>query len=221
MESSFWFLGMAVLAGAVVAPGQTVQSGGPLRLADGTEVQLRSTESVSSASARVGDKVRFQVMTDVRVNGVTVIPRESAAEVTVTVAQRKRRLGRGGQLDLSLGWVRLTDGERAPLRATETAAGESNGDGVTAGVVASAFTFLPAAPVFLLMHGQDATMPDGTNITAYIAGDVELDPANFPPPMDYRPTPALIPGAAFVAQAPPAPVQPDRSYPGVVTFAGR
>jgi hypothetical protein len=199
-------LGVSVAVLMAVAACAQTPTPSELRLADGTEVQLRSIETVSSAHARVGDKVHFQVMSDVRVDGVTVIPRGSSALATVTVAQRKRRLGRAGQLNLNLGWVSLGDGERAPLRADESSAGESNSDTVVGGVAVSALFFPPTAPVFLLMHGQDTTMPEGTEFTAYIAGDVYLDPAKFPPPMDYRPTPGV------------APAQPNRAYPSSITL---
>lgn len=199
-----------------------------LRLADGTEIQLRMIETVSSANARVGQKVHFQVMSDVRVNGVAVIPRGSSALATITAAQRKRRMGRAGNLALDLESVRLADGETAPLRSTQMAEGEGNGEGVAAGAVVTGLLFWPAAPAFLLMHGHDTTMPEGTRITAYIAGDVDLDPAKFPPPIDYRPTPGVATAAAPVAAAPPAPSAPpaparraDRSYPGYVSLPKR
>jgi hypothetical protein len=37
----------------------------------------------------------------------------------------------------------------------------------------------PAAPFFLFMHGKDVTIPKGTEITAYISGDFNLDRAKF------------------------------------------
>jgi PEGA domain len=48
-------------------------------------------------------------------------------------------------------------------------------------MVATAIVFLPAAPLFLFMKGKDITIPKGTEITAYINGDVSLDPAKFAP----------------------------------------
>jgi len=42
--------------------------------------------------------------------------------------------------------------------------------------------FFPAAPFFLFMHGKDISIPEGTEITAYVSGDVKLDIAKFQPP---------------------------------------
>jgi hypothetical protein len=49
------------------------------------------------------------------------------------------------------------------------------------GMVATAIVFFPAAPFFLFMHGKDISIPKGTEITAYVNGDMNLDIANFQP----------------------------------------
>jgi hypothetical protein len=48
-------------------------------------------------------------------------------------------------------------------------------------IVATTIVFFPAAPLFLFMKGKDITIPKGTEITAYINGDVPLDPKRFAP----------------------------------------
>lgn len=45
--------------------------------------------------------------------------------------------------------------------------------------MATSLVFFPAAPLFLLIHGKDITIPKGTEITAYISGDIPLDPQKF------------------------------------------
>lgn len=42
-------------------------------------------------------------------------------------------------------------------------------------MVATAIVFFPAAPFFLFMHGKDTVIPKGTEITAYVNGQVKLD----------------------------------------------
>jgi hypothetical protein len=41
--------------------------------------------------------------------------------------------------------------------------------------------FFPAAPFFLFMHGKDISIPKGTEITAYVNGNMKLDIARFQP----------------------------------------
>jgi len=49
------------------------------------------------------------------------------------------------------------------------------------GMVATSIVFFPAAPLFLLMHGKDISIPKGTEITAYVNGDLKLDLVKFQP----------------------------------------
>ena len=41
-----------------------------------------------------------------------------------------------------------------------------------------------AAPFLLLMHGDNTVFSKGTEITAFVNGDVKLDPASFAQPLD-------------------------------------
>lgn len=143
-------------------------------LADGTPVRLRLTRNVSSGEARTGDTVDFEVLEDVVVNDVTVIKRGSPAIATVTDALAKRRMGRAGRLDVAIDHVRLTNGEKVALRGIKEGRGGSNAGKVTTGVVVTSLVFWPAAPLFLLAHGKDITIPKGTEITAYTNGDFRL-----------------------------------------------
>jgi len=146
----------------------------PFKIEDGTPVKLRLQRNISSEDAQTGDKVDFDVLDEVTVDGVTVIPKGSIAWGTVTEAQPKRRLARGGKLDVNIDAVRLADGEKCPLRAVKGVKGGGHTAGMTAGIVATGFIVWPAAPFFLFMHGKDITIPEGTEITAYVNGNMKL-----------------------------------------------
>ncbi len=150
-------------------------------LQDGTAVTLRLGRSLSSADAHAGDRVDFEVAQEVSVNRIVVIPKDSPASGTVITAQKKRRMGRAGKLDVSIESVQLADGEKATLRAVKESQGGSHTGIMAGGMVATSLIVWPAAPVFLLMHGKDVTIPKGTEVTAYISGDVKLDLAKFQP----------------------------------------
>jgi PEGA domain len=150
-------------------------------LEDGTPIKLRLTRNLSSADATTGDRVDFEVLEDIKVKDVIVVPRGGLALATVTEAQHKRRMARGGKLDVNIDDVRLIDGEKAPLRAVKEAKGGGHTGAMTGAMIGTAIVFFPAAPLFLFMHGKDITIPKGTEITAYINGDIPLDPARFKP----------------------------------------
>src|SRR5579864_6293969 len=146
---------------------------------DGTPVKLRLTRNLSSASDKKGDTVDFEVIEDLNVSGVLVIPRGSTAWATITEAQPKRRMGRGGKLDVNIDTVRLKDGEKVGLRAVRENKGGGHVGAMTGAMVATGIVFFPAAPLFLFMHGKDINIPKGTEITAYVAGNIPLDKTKF------------------------------------------
>jgi len=148
-------------------------------LEDGTPVKLRLTRNLSSATDKKGDTVDFEVLEDVTVDGILVIPRGGIALATITEAQPKRRMGRGGKLDVNIDSVRLKDGEKVPLRAVKETKGGGHVGAMTGAMVATGIVFFPAAPLFLFMHGKDINIPKGTEITAYTMGNISLAKAKF------------------------------------------
>jgi PEGA domain-containing protein len=150
-------------------------------LEDGTPVKIRINRTVSSADAQVGDTIDFEVLEEVRVNDVLVVPKGGLAFATVTAAQAKRRMARGGKLDINIDYVRLVDDEKAALRAVKELKGGGHTGAMTGAIVATSLVLWPAAPFFLFMHGKDITIPKGTEITAYANGDMKLDLAKFQP----------------------------------------
>ena len=109
------------------APHQpaTSSASNQLVLAKGTPVKLRLKRDVSSANAKPGDNIEFEVVEEVKVGDLVVIPKGNTAAGTVTDVQAARRMGRRGKLDIELDSVTLADGEKATLWAVK----ERNGDG--------------------------------------------------------------------------------------------
>jgi hypothetical protein len=150
-------------------------------LLDGTPVKLRLGRTLSSADAKVGEEVDFDVLEEVKVNDVVVIGKGGLALATITTAEHKKNMGRGGKLDVNIDSVRLIDNEKVALRATDGGKGGGHVGAMTGAMVATSIVFFPAAPLFLFMHGKDMTIPKGTEITAYINGDMTLDMSRFTP----------------------------------------
>jgi hypothetical protein len=150
-------------------------------LEEGTPVRMRINRTISSGDAHIGDTVDFEILDDVTLNGTLVIAKSSLAIATVTEAQAKRRMARGGKLDINIDYVKLVDSEKAPLRAVKDVKGGGHTGGMVGGMVITSLVFFPAAPFFLFMHGKDISIPKGTEVTAYINGDMKLDIAKFKP----------------------------------------
>lgn len=176
------------------AEGSNFTSAKGFVLEEATPVRLRFSRTVSSADAHVGDTVDFEVLQDVTVNGTLVIPKSGVAFGTVTEAQPKRRMARGGKLEINIDYVKLLNGDKAALRAVKAGKGGGHTGAMTAGIVATGLVFFPAAPFFLFMHGKDITMPKGAEFTAYVNGDMKLDIAKFQPAAPASSQPSLSSG---------------------------
>ncbi len=148
-------------------------------LLDGTPIKLRLSQTISSADAKVGQEIPFEVVEDVSVDGVVVLPKGSVAIANVTEAEHKKSMGRAGKLNVTLSYARLADQEKVALRAVKESKGGGHVGAMTGAIVATSIVFFPAAPLFLFIHGKDITIPQGTEITAFVDGDMHLDMAHF------------------------------------------
>jgi PEGA domain len=160
-------------------PAQTPSAPSPNTLLDGTVVKLRLAETISSSNAKVGQQVPFEVTEDVVVQGVTVLQKGAQAMASVTDANPKKSMGRGGKLNVNVDYARLVDGEKLQLRAVQDNKGGGHVGAMTGAMVATSIVFFPAAPLFLFIHGKDITIPKGTEVTAFVQGDMKLDMAKF------------------------------------------
>jgi hypothetical protein len=129
-----------------------------LILANGTPIHLKLSKTISSATAHVGELVELEVLEEVIVDDLTVIPRGATATGMVKEAEPKKRMGHGGKLGFLVYSVRLSDNEKAPTRSYQ----ESNGTNTSAGAV------LPLA------SGKDVVFTQGMEFTAFVDGDTHL-----------------------------------------------
>lgn len=189
-------------AQAAVTPATQPQAGPsqppPLHtLLDGTPVKLRLSQTISSADAKVGQEIPFEVTEDVKVDDLVVLPKGATAIGTVTEADHKKSMGRAGKLNMSISYARLSDQEKAALRAVKDSKGGGHVGAMTGAMVATSIVFFPAAPLFLFVHGKDITIPQGTEITAFVEGDMHLDMTRF----GSTASPSASPAPASLAQA--------------------
>ncbi len=164
-------LAVALVAGAQAAMAEE------LVIHDGTPVRLRINRNLSSADARTGDTVDFEVLDDVTAGDQVLIARNAVALGAVTEAKPKGHMGKGGKLNVMIDFVRARTDEKVALRGVREGQGGGHVGAMTGAMVATSLVVWPAAPFFLFMHGKDITIPKGTEITAYVNGDVRIDSA--------------------------------------------
>jgi len=148
-----------------------------MKLPDATPVLLRTKQAVSSATAKVGDRVPFRVTEDVRVGDLIVIHRGAEAWGVVTAVQPRARKGHAGTMNITIQSTQLLTGEPAPLRAEEhlKGVGRSMGSDAVGVLAESRGIALPLLPLIMLEKGKDVHLDADTKVTAYLNGDMTLD----------------------------------------------
>jgi hypothetical protein len=129
-------------------------------LEDSIPVKLCINRTISSADCHVGDTVDFEVVQDVSVNGTLVIPKGGLAFATVTEAQAKRRMARGGKLGVNIDYVKLVSSEKAPLRAVKDLKGGGHTGVMVGGIVATGIVFFPGSAIFPVHARQGHHHPE-------------------------------------------------------------
>lgn len=162
-------------APAAVTTAAQAQQPSTSILQDGIPVKLRLLNKLDSHTAKNGDEILFDVVNDVVVNGVTVLRRGSPASGVVTQAAAAKTLGREGRLSFTINDINLRNGGKVPVRAFNRTSGENRTAEMAADMI---FMPIAAAPFFLLIHGTNTTFPRGTEITAFVNGDLRLDLAS-------------------------------------------
>lgn len=149
----------------------------------GTPVMLEFMQTVSTKTARKGDRVRLRVYTKVVHNGRTLIRQDAPAEGVVEKVHRRRSFGRKGELKIRLIDVKDVDGDRVPLEPYRTGNRFSGGGPAAAG--GGLLVLGPVGAVAgVFVKGKDITIDRGTRIVATVAGGPKREPA--PPPVEPR-----------------------------------
>jgi len=188
MQRHFISVIMVAISSAALPAQQTpVDSTAPAPsiLQDGVPIKLRLVNKLDSHIAKDGDEIPFEVVNDVVVKGITVLRRGTPATGVVTDAKASRTMGRAGKLSFTIKDIKLRNGSAVPVRAFN----RTSGDNRTGEMVQLMVSMpLAAAPFFLLIHGTNSTFDRGTEINAFVNGDVRLDPASFdaPPLVEQR-----------------------------------
>jgi len=127
---------------------------------DGTEFAVLTTEKISSKTATEGDPVSFKVAEDVKINGQTVIAKDTLVKGVVSNAKKAGMMGKGGNLGIRIETTTTVDGQKLKLRSSKGKEGEDK----TGTTVALVVLF---GPLGFLKHGKNAEIKEGTSIKVY------------------------------------------------------
>lgn len=127
---------------------------------DGTEIQVVTTEEISSKTAAENDPVDFKVDEDVKIDGHVVIAKGTLVKGIVAESEKSGRMGRSGKLNIRVESTTAVDSQKIKLRASKSGQGGDK----TGSVIALS---LLVSPLFLLKRGKEAKVKAGTKIKVY------------------------------------------------------
>ena len=145
---------------------------GDVRVPDGTEIQIRLDQPVSSKTARIEDRVQASVAESLRLDGRVAIPAGTEVRGVVQSVQPAER-ARGGRVELSFDSI-VVDGRPVDIRSRVVSLDEGRIDGKKAGLGAILGGVLGA-----VIDGKKgavigAVLGGGGAVVATKGGEVEL-----------------------------------------------
>jgi len=160
----------SVALGQDTAPGGTAQPGQPAKLVlkEGTDVNLKFVDEVTSKTAQDGDPVSLVLDQDLKLGDVTVVKAGAKAVGTITNSKKAGMLGKAGELNMRLEYLVVGD-QRMKLRGTKGREGE----GREGAAVALTVLF---GPIGLIKHGKNVEIKPGTPLLAYVDQDFNVQP---------------------------------------------
>ena len=131
-----------------------------ITIPDGTEIKIVTTEEISGQKVVEGDPLNFKVAEDVKIDGKTVIAKDSIVKGSVSAAKKKGFMGKGGELSVRIETTQTVDDQKLRLRASKSGQGGDN----MGSTIALTVLF---GPLGLLRKGKEAKIKAGTVLTAY------------------------------------------------------
>ncbi|HWU03174.1 MAG TPA: hypothetical protein VN222_10580 [Novosphingobium sp.] len=168
----------AVPAEVPAAPATVVQETAPaapefqaLVLPPNTELVVTPNDSLTTKSAKVGDKFKLSTVFDVMQNGVVLIPRGTMGEGTVMYRTGTGAFGKSGKMEVAFNTLTL-NGRQIPLTGKHRQEGEGNTGAAVGAVVA-------VGVLGAFVKGHSAAIPNGQQMRAYTAEPLTFNvPAN-------------------------------------------
>jgi len=152
-----------------------------LKIPAGTPLEIGCAYTVSSLDVHPEELISFRVLVPIKVDGMTVIEKDSLVTGRVVEAKRGGHWGKAGKLAWIMQDVVATDLTRVALATRNDSStsqsrltGTSHGGQVAAQIAISAPLMLFAAPVALMAgfkRGENAVLPEGKRFIVFIKSD--------------------------------------------------
>lgn len=129
-------------------------------LQQGTRVNVKSLETVSTKTTLEGDRISFATVEDIKVDGKTIVPAGTKVVGIAEEIQTSRIVGLPGHIKIKLDHILMADGSRIYLSGRAYKKGKSRMTGV---IVGACFVW-----PLIFITGPKTVMPEGFEAEAEI-----------------------------------------------------
>jgi len=154
---------------ALAVPQAATPDAQKVTLKDGTDVQLKFAQDLSSKTANDDDPVNFVLAQDLKIGDATVVKAGAKAVGIVSHSKKAGMMGKGGELNIRLEYLIAGD-TRVKLRGNKG----KEGEGKEGTAVALTVLF---GPIGLIKHGKNVEVKEGTALPAFVDGDTTVTPS--------------------------------------------
>lgn len=131
----------------------------------GTAVELELLNTISSEFALPGTSVDFRVVNDIEADGQVVVKAGQIVSGQVINASKSKAIGKPGYVEIKINSIKSENGKSIYL--TQNNLSREGKDKTALSIVLGVVICL----LFLLIKGENASIPAGERILTYTAGD--------------------------------------------------
>lgn len=155
-----------------------------VKIPAGTPLEIETAYTVSSLDVKPEELISFRVVVPLKVDGVTVIEKDSLVTGRVIEAKRGGHWGRAGKLSWIMQDVVAVDLTRVPLQARndlpqakDRVTGTSHSGEVATRMIVFGTLLWPIAPIVLIngfKRGENAVLPEGKRFIVFVKSDTTV-----------------------------------------------
>lgn len=139
-------------------------------------IRVELLEKINSNTARRGEKVSYQVVEDIKIEGTLIIPKGSRGQLMITQIEEAGKMGKDGDIKIGFPSLETIAGSELAVAIKEEAQQENESQkfAIGASVLGTAILGLPGVVAGYFVEGKDEEIPAGSEMYIQVTESKEL-----------------------------------------------